>query len=75
MAFGVKSKKSGKMYYLHTRDVQLAGGRKQTIYFFAGEPGKGALDSIPKDYEVFENERTGLPMLRKKSTAKKASKK
>ena len=64
-AFGVKSKKSGKMYFLHTKEVQL-GTRKQKIYYFAGETGANALDALPAGYEVIENERTGLPMLRKK---------
>lgn len=66
MAFSVKSKKSGKMYHLHTKEVQLAAGRKQRIYYFAGEAGKDSLDKLPDGYEVMENERTGLPMLRKK---------
>lgn len=66
MAYSVKSKKSGKTYYLHTKEVKLAGGRKQRIYYFAGETGKEAIDQIPAGFEVFENKRTGLPMLRKK---------
>ncbi|MFZ5953835.1 MAG: hypothetical protein ACOYT8_01905 [Candidatus Dependentiae bacterium] len=66
MAFSVKSKKSGKTYYLHTKEVKLAGDRKQKIFYFAGEQGKGSLDALPAGYEVIENERTGLPMLRKK---------
>lgn len=66
MSYGVKSKKSGKQYYLHTKEVMLAGKRKQRIYYFAGAAGKGAMDELPKGYEVFENKRTGLPMLRKK---------
>ncbi|MGE0207244.1 MAG: hypothetical protein AB7R69_05345 [Candidatus Babeliales bacterium] len=67
MAFSTKSKKSGKMYYLHTKEVKLAGGRKQRIYYFAGtKDPKCSLDSVPAGYEVFENKRTGLPMLRKK---------
>ena len=66
MAYSVKSKKSGKMYYLHTKEVQLAAGRKQRIYYFAGEAGSDSLDALPTGYEVIENERTGLPMLRKK---------
>ena len=24
----------GKTYYLHTKDVELRGGRNQTIYYF-----------------------------------------
>ncbi|MBD3273459.1 hypothetical protein GF385_03870 [Candidatus Dependentiae bacterium] len=66
MAFSVKSKKSGKTYYLHTKEVKLKGNRKQKIYYFAGEAGSNSLDAIPAGYEVMENKRTGLPMLRKK---------
>ncbi|MCL4380491.1 hypothetical protein M1466_03330 [Candidatus Dependentiae bacterium] len=66
MAYSVKSKKSGKTYYLHTKEVVLAGGRKQKIFYFAGEAAKNAIDALPAGYEVMENARTGLPMLRKK---------
>lgn len=66
MAYSVKSKKSGKTYYLHTQEVKLVGGRKQRIYYFAGKAGKFAIDAMPTGYEVMENKRTGLPMLRKK---------
>lgn len=66
MAYSVKSKKSGKTYYLHTKEVLLAGNRKQRIYYFAGDEGKNSLKELPVGYEVVENQRTGLPMLRKK---------
>ena len=66
MAFSVKSKKSKKEYFLHSKDVKLAGDRKQVIYYFAGDECKNSLDALPKGYEVIENVRTGLPMLRKK---------
>lgn len=66
MAYSVKSKKSGKTYYLHTKDVKLKGGRKQRIYYFASKAEKNAIDEIPTGYTVFENKRTGLPMLKKK---------
>lgn len=66
MAYSVKSKKSGKTYHLHTKEVVLAGKRKQRIYYFAGEEGKNSLDALPAGYEVMENKKTGLPMLRKK---------
>jgi YHS domain-containing protein len=66
MAYSVKSKKSGKTYYLHTKEVKLAGDRKQRIYYFAGVAEKNAIDALPAGYEVMENKRTGLPMLRKK---------
>ena len=66
MAYSVKSQKSGKTYYLHTKEVKLAGNRLQKIYYFAGEEKEGAIDALPEGYEVMENKRTGLPMLRKK---------
>ncbi|KKP24833.1 MAG: hypothetical protein SZ59_C0001G0151 [candidate division TM6 bacterium GW2011_GWF2_28_16] len=65
MAFSVKSKKSGKTYFLHSKEVNLKGDRKQKIYYFAGEAGSNALAALPAGYEVMENKRTGLPMLRK----------
>lgn len=68
MPYSVKSKKSGEDYYLYSKNVTLRGGRKQTIYFFSRDPknSKGdALEELPKGYEVMENSRTGLPMLRK----------
>jgi YHS domain-containing protein len=66
MTFSVKSKKSGKTYYLHTKEVKLAGGRLQRIYYFAGTEGPNTLDALPEGFEVMENSRTGLPMLRRK---------
>jgi len=66
MAYSVVSKKSGKTYYLHSKEVTLKGGRKQRIYYFAGQAKEGALDALPAGYEVMENARTGLPMLKKK---------
>jgi hypothetical protein len=66
MAFSVKSKKSGKTYFLHTKEVKLAGGRLQKIFYFAGVAEKNAIDALPDGYEVTENARTGLPMLKKK---------
>ena len=65
MAYSVVSKKSGKTYYLHSKDVTLKGGRLQTIYYFAGQIKDGAMDALPPERVVIENERTGLPMLKK----------
>ncbi|MFV0415126.1 MAG: hypothetical protein ACK5NG_02035 [Chthoniobacterales bacterium] len=65
MAFSVQSKKSGKTYFLHKRLQDLKGGRQVTLYYFAGKPGDGAIDSLPDGYIVSENERTGLPLLKK----------
>ncbi len=65
MAYSVVSKKTGKTYFLHSKEVTLKGGRKQVIYYFAGEVKEGALDALPSGRVVIENERTGLPMLKK----------
>ncbi|MBA3679146.1 hypothetical protein H0W80_03085 [Candidatus Saccharibacteria bacterium] len=55
----------GQTYFLHQREVTLKGGRLQTIYFFGKEAKEGAIDALPEGYEVIENTRTGLPILRK----------
>lgn len=65
MAYSVQSQKSGKTYYLHSRQVTLRGGRQQVIYFFAQDVRDGSLDEVPAGYTVMENSRTGLPMLKK----------
>lgn len=65
MAFSVQSKKSGKTYFLHEREQELRGGRKVTLYYFAGTPGSNAIDALPNGYVVSENDRTGLPILKK----------
>lgn len=65
VAYSVQSKKTGQTYYLHMRNVTLRGGRNQTIYFFARAEGEGALDELPTGMMVMENDRTGLPMLKK----------
>ena len=65
MAYSVQSKKSGKTYFLHSRDQSLKGGHVQTIYFFASQPKDGVLEGIPKGYQLAENVKTGLPLLKK----------
>jgi hypothetical protein len=65
LAFEVVSKKSGKTYHLHSKEVTLNGGRKQMIYYFAGDVRDNFLDGLPDGYVVTENTRTGLPMLKK----------
>jgi len=64
MAYAHKNSK-GQTYYLHSKDVTLRGGRKQTIYYFAKEVKDGALDAIPEGRMVVENKRTGLPLLKR----------
>jgi hypothetical protein len=65
MAFEFKNTK-GVSYYLHSKDVLLKGGRKQTIYFFARDVRPGALDAVPAGYMVQETAKTGMPILKKK---------
>lgn len=66
MAFSTISKKSGKTYFLHSRLQKLRGGQEVTLYYFGSEAKEGAIDALPEGYEVSENERTGLPLLKKK---------
>lgn len=66
MAFSRDSQKTGRTYYLHSKVVELNGGYTQTIYYFAPQPGDDAIDAMPDGYEVIENGRTGLPLLRKR---------
>lgn len=56
----------GQTYYLHSKNVTLRGGRKQTIFYFAREVKPGALDELPADRMVVENKKTGLPLLKRK---------
>ena len=56
----------GTDYYLHSRVTQLKNGREQRIYFFARDVRSAdALEAVPAGYEVSENTRSGLPILRK----------
>lgn len=64
MTYSVTNSK-GQTYYLHSRSVMLKGDRRQTIYFFAKTVKDGAIDQLPHDYHVIENQKTGLPMLKK----------
>ncbi len=65
MAFSVVSKKSGKTYYLHVREQTNKDGKVTRLYFFAREQKDGVLDKLPDGYAVIENERTGLPFLKR----------
>jgi hypothetical protein len=65
MAFEFKNSK-GVSYFLHSKEVNLKGGRKQMIYFFARDVRPGALDAVPAGYLVQETTKTGMPILKKK---------
>jgi len=66
MAYSYRNSK-GTTYYLHSKNVTLKGGRKQTIYYFAKAVKPGAIDALPPAYMVIESARTGLPILKKKA--------
>lgn len=51
---------------LYTREVELKGGRMQTIYFFSKRsPKSGTPCDKPGNMVVGVNKRTGLPYLKK----------
>jgi len=66
MPYKIVSRKSGKPFYLHTKEVQLRWGRTQTIYYFAPTIRSNAIDALPEGYLVTENPRIGLPLLKRK---------
>jgi hypothetical protein len=60
MAYSYVNKK-GQTYWLHVREGK--GGAR--LYCFSKNP-EGSVD-LPDGLEVIENERTGLPMVKRKS--------
>ena len=59
--------RKGQTSIPHRTVVTLQNGRPQRIYRFAREARRGdAMDTLPVGHEVVENERTGLPMVRRK---------
>jgi hypothetical protein len=64
MAYSFTNKK-GVKYYLHSKKVNLKGGREQTIYYFARDIRPGAQDAVPAGYKVIETAKTGMPILKK----------
>jgi hypothetical protein len=64
MAYAFTNKK-GVKYYLHSKKVNLKGGREQMIFYFARDIRDGSLDAVPAGYKVIETEKTGMPILKK----------
>lgn len=62
--FSVTTKKSGAKYFLHIKPRNLPGG-KTTYLFYFSKSAEGAETKIPDGFHVVENERTGLPFLKK----------
>ena len=56
-----------KDYNLYEKEIEVKSGKKRTVRFFSkAEPDEGKPIELPKDYEVKENKKTGVPYLRKK---------
>ncbi len=56
----------GQEYVLHGKRARLMNGHTQQIYYFARDARPHeALAAVPEGYRVQENERTGLPFLKK----------
>ena len=51
--------KKGKKFWLHMKQRG-----KGVLYYFSDNP-EGAINSLPKGFMVFENPKTGLPMIKK----------
>lgn len=66
MAYEFKNSRD-TTYYLHKKDVVLRGSKKnQTIYYFARDVRKEAINELPAGFAVLEVQKTGLPVLKKK---------
>ncbi|MBM3306477.1 MAG: hypothetical protein FJY79_11145 [Candidatus Aminicenantes bacterium] len=65
MAYEFKNSR-GVSYFLHSKQVNLKGGRLQTIYYFARDVRPEALNAVPAGYVVQETTKTGMPILKKK---------
>jgi hypothetical protein len=60
MGYSHKNSK-GVTYWLHSRE-----GRGGAKLFFFSKNSEDSIDLLNEQYEVFENPRTGLPMIRKR---------
>ncbi|GAL82824.1 MAG: hypothetical protein J7604_04430 [Sporocytophaga sp.] len=64
MPFSYKNKK-GITYYLHLRGPAKQEG-KGKLYFFSKSQGTDVIEDMPDGYTIIENEKTGLPILKRK---------
>jgi hypothetical protein len=56
----------GRIHYLHGKVVVLPGGRRQSVFWFAGRTTPGAtLAALPAGYRIAESAVTRRPYLRK----------
>ncbi|MEM7825072.1 MAG: hypothetical protein QXO27_03825 [Candidatus Aenigmatarchaeota archaeon] len=55
--------KSGQKFWLHIKERG-----KVKLFYFSKDP-VGALNSLPRGYEIVENPKTGLPFLKRKTSS------
>ncbi|MDX2226718.1 MAG: hypothetical protein SFY92_06495 [Verrucomicrobiae bacterium] len=65
MPFSTISKKSGKTFILNSKAAKLKNGREVTLFYFSKEATPFSIDALPAGYEIAENSKTGLPILKK----------
>lgn len=51
--------------YTNSKGVTYYLNNKGKLFFFSKDAGRAEGISLPDDYTVVENERTGLPMVKK----------
>lgn len=60
------SKKSGKAFFLHAKEVGQKTSTPRVFYYFAGAVNEAFVQyKLPECYHIVESNRTGLPMLKK----------
>lgn len=57
----VHTSKTKQKFWLHMKEKG-----KARLFYFSKDPA-GALDSLPRGFEVVENPRTGLPFIKRKA--------
>ena len=55
--------KTGQQFWLHIKERG-----KAKLYYFSKDP-IGALNELPKGFEIVENTRSGMPFLKKKTNS------
>lgn len=64
MAYSYKNSK-GDTYFLHARSTGKNG--KGKLFYFAKEEKDNTIEKLPLGYQVAENQRTGMPIIKKAS--------
>ncbi len=56
----------GVMYYLNCKKVKFGGKMRDLYYFSKAKVKETYCEELPAGYVIFENKKTGLPMLKPK---------